>query len=50
MSGTSVQQLREIGEAMGHKGLELTNFVHDQHTLEREDREGGRATGKAEAI
>jgi len=39
MSGTSAQQLRKIGEAMGLKGSELTNFVRDQQNLEREERE-----------
>jgi len=39
MSGTSVQQHREIGESMGLKEPELTNFIRDQQTLEREERE-----------
>jgi len=38
MSSTSVQQLREIGEAMGLTGSELMNFVWQQQTLEREER------------
>ena len=39
MSSTSVQQLREIAEAMGLTGSEFTNFVKDQQNLEREERE-----------
>jgi len=39
MSSTSAQQLRKIGEAMGLAGSELMNFVREQQTLEREDRE-----------
>jgi len=38
MSSSSTQQLREIGEAMGLAGSELTNFVREQQTLEREER------------
>ena len=39
MSSTSVQQFREIAEAMGLTGSEFTNFVKDQQNLEREERE-----------
>jgi len=39
MSSTSTQQLREFGEVMGLAGSELMNFVREQQTLEREDRE-----------
>jgi len=37
MSSTSVQQFREIAEAMGLTGSEFTNFVKDQQNLEREE-------------
>ena len=39
MSSTSVQQLREIAEAMGLTGSEFSKFVKDQQDLEREERE-----------
>jgi len=39
MSSTSVQQLREIAESMGLKGSEIMNFVREQQTQEREERE-----------
>ena len=39
MSSTTIQQLREIGEAMGLRGAELQNFVKVQQDLEREERE-----------
>jgi len=38
MSST-IQQLKEIGEAMGLKGSELATFIKEQQTLEREERE-----------
>jgi len=34
-----VQQLKEIGKAMGLKGSELASFIKEQQTLEREERE-----------
>jgi len=39
MSGTSVQQLKEIGQSMGLKGPKLINFVREQQTIERKERE-----------
>jgi len=39
MSSTSVQELTELAESMGLKGVEIMNFVREQQTLEREERE-----------
>ena len=36
---TSVQELKEIGEAMGLKGSELRDFIKDQQDREREERQ-----------
>ena len=36
MSSTTIQQLREIGEAVGLRGAELQNFVKDQQDLQRQ--------------
>jgi len=36
---TTIQQLKEIGEAMGLTGLELATFIKEQQILEREERE-----------
>ena len=36
---TTVQQLKEIGQAMGLKGSELATFIKEQQILEREERE-----------
>jgi len=39
MSSTSVQELTELAESIGLKGVEIMNFVREQQTLEREERE-----------
>ena len=36
---TTIQQLKEIGQAMGLTGSELANFVKKQQILEREEQE-----------
>ena len=36
---TTVQTLKEIGEQMGLKGTDLKDFIREQQTLEREERE-----------
>ena len=36
---TTIQQLKEIGEAMGLNGSELASFIKEQQILEREERE-----------
>jgi len=36
---TTVQTLTELGEQTGLKGTELKDFVREQQTLEREERE-----------
>jgi len=36
---TTIQQLKEIGQAMGLTGSELATFVKKQQILEREERE-----------
>ena len=35
---TSVQVLKELGEQMGLKGIELRDFIKEQQNVEREDR------------
>jgi len=46
MSSTSLQQLKETGEALRLKGPELMSFVREQQTLEREEREKQREKEK----
>ena len=36
---TTVQTLKDLGEQMGLKGTELKDFIREQQTLEREERE-----------
>jgi len=36
---TTVQQLKEIGEAMGLKGTDLATFIKEQQILEKGERE-----------
>ena len=35
---TSVQVLKELGEQMGLKGIELRDFIKEQQDAEREER------------
>jgi len=35
---TSVQVLKELGEQMGLKGIELRDFIKEQREMEREER------------
>jgi len=46
MSNTTIQHLKEIGEAMRLKWPELMNFVREQQTLERKEREKQRDKDK----
>jgi len=43
---SSLQQLKDIGEAMGLKGTDLANFVRGQQNFEREEREKQREKRK----
>ena len=45
---TSVQQLKEIGEAMGLKGSDLATFIKEQQIMEREERERQRVEREKE--
>ena len=40
---TSVQVLKELGEQMGFKGIELRDFIKEQQEMEREERTRQRA-------
>jgi len=39
---SSLQQLKELGEGLGFTGAELVNFIKEQQTLERADRQAER--------
>ena len=39
MSSTTLQQLKELGESMGLQGNALVEFIKEQQSTEREERE-----------